>query len=610
MRNNVGQASRLPVSNLTGRRDARPTALPRSLAWTACAALLLATTLHAADAPTNKVATSKSGMVASVHPLATDAGVAALARGGNAVDAAIATALTLGVVDQHNSGLGGGCFILIRRADGKLVAIDGRETAPAKATRDMYLRDGKPQPELSQSGPLAAATPGALAAYELALREHGRLKLADVALPAAEIANQGFPLDKPNASALGRLAAKLRDVNGGTVSLLKGDGTPYAEGEIIKQPDLARTYRAIAEQGPDWFYRGPFAQAAGQWMADHGGILSADDFAAYRPVVREPLVTTYRSRTIVGFPPPSSGGVHVAQILNMLESFDLREIHSRSPGEYHHVLAEAMKLAFADRAFWLGDPAFARVPRGLIGREYAQALAAKIDLAKATPVAGHGTPADADERVFEKHTTHIAAADAAGNWVAITQTVNTSYGSKVIVPGTGVVLNNEMDDFAIAPGTPNAFGLIGAEANAVAPGKRPLSSMSPTIILEDGQPVMTLGAAGGPTIINQVVQAIVRRFDLALPLEECLAQPRIHHQWSPDLLRVENRLSAEIQQALTDRGHKLTPTTAQIGVTQAIEFDRASGQFRGLADPRVPGKAAGLDEEGEKERRRDGKKLK
>jgi gamma-glutamyltranspeptidase/glutathione hydrolase len=280
-------------------------------------------------------------------------------------------------------------------------------------------------------------------------------------------------------------------------------------------------------------------------------------------------------------------------MLNILEHFDLGAIHTREPGEYQHVLAEAMKLAFADRAYWLGDPAFTRVPRGLVDKEYARLLAAKIDLAKATPVAGYGTPDGADERVFEKHTTHIAAADAAGNWVAITQTINTSYGSKVIVPGTGVVLNNEMDDFAIAPGTPNAFGLVGAEANAVAPGKRPLSSMSPTIILYDGRPVMTLGAAGGPTIINQVVQAIVRRIDLGLPLEDCLSQPRIHHQWSPDLLRLEAKMDERVQKSLASRGHQLTVTTAQIGVTQAIEFDKASRLFHGLPDPRVSGQAAG-----------------
>lgn len=553
---------------------------------------LLASVALSADLPPN-AGTSAKGMVASVHPLATEAGVAALKNGGNAIDAAVAVGLTLGVVDAHNSGLGGGCFILIRRADGKFYAIDGRETAPAKATRDMYLKDGKPQPELSQSGPLAAATPGALAGYALAVKSHGRLKLADLAGPAAELAERGFAIDKPNASALARVAPTLVKNCGPEVSLLKADGSAYHEGEILKQPDLAKVYRGIAEKGTDYFYRGPVAAAVGKWMAEHGGRLTAEDFANYEPALREPLVTTYRGRTVVGFPPPSSGGVHVAELLNILENFDVAAIHRRDPGEYHHLLAEVMKLAFADRAYWLGDPDFARVPKGLIDKAYAKSLAAKIDLAKAMRVAGHGTPADADERVFLKHTTHVAAADSEGNWVAMTQTVNTSYGCKVIVPGTGVVLNNEMDDFAIAPGQPNAFGLIGAEANAVEPLKRPLSSMSPTIVLENNQPVMTIGAAGGPTIISQVVQGIVRRFDLGLPLAEALAQPRIHHQWSPDLLRVENRIDPSIQKALRDRGHELTVTTAQIGVTQAIEFDRSKGQFLGLHDPRVPGKAAG-----------------
>jgi gamma-glutamyltranspeptidase/glutathione hydrolase len=555
------------------------------------AAIFNSATITAADSPA-KAATSAKAMVASVHPLATDAGLAALRSGGNAVDAAIAVALTLGVVDSHNSGLGGGCFILIRRADGKLVAIDGREAAPAKATRDMYLRDGKPEPNLSQAGPLAIATPGALAGYALALKEHGRLKLPDLARPASQLAENGFQVDPHYAGILSRNAAQLRKFSGQTCPFLKADGTLHRAGETLKQPDLARTLRGIAEQGPDYFYRGPFAAALGAWMAEHGGLISAEDFASYQPQVREPLVTAYRGRTIVGFPPPSSGGVHVAQILNILENFDVAAIHKNDAGEYHHLLAEAMKLAFADRAYWLGDPAFARVPKGLIDKDYARQLAAKIDLAKATPVAGHSTPSAADERVFEKHTTHIAAADAEGNWVAITQTINTGYGSLVVVPGTGVVLNNQMDDFAIAPGTPNAFGLVGAEANAVAPGKRPLSSMSPTIVLMDGQPVMTIGAAGGPTIISQVVQGLVRTIDLGLPLDQALAQPRIHHQWSPDAVRVESRLDESLKQALTNRGHKLTPV-GNMGVSQSIQYDRASGQFSGLHDPRVPGKAAG-----------------
>jgi len=554
-------------------------------------ALSLIISTLAADLPPN-AAVSAKGMVASVHPLATDAGVAALNRGGNAIDAAIAVGLTLGVVDAHNSGLGGGCFILIRRADGKLFAIDGRETAPAKASRDMFLKDGKPDTNLSQMGPLAVATPGALAAYELAVKSHGKLPLAELVLPAAKIADEGFRLDANNASVLARNAAVLRKHSGSKLDILQADGKPYVAGELLRQPDLAKTYRSIAERGADWFYRGAFAQSVGDWMSKNGGVLSADDFAAYRPVEREPLVTAYRGRTIVGFPPPSSGGIHVAQILNILEGHDLAALHAKDAGEYQHVLAEAMKLAFADRAFWLGDADFVRVPQGLIDKEYARTLAAKIIPGKATPLAGHGTPPAADERVFLKHTTHIAAADAEGNWVAMTQTINTGYGSLVIVPGTGLVLNNEMDDFSIAPGKPNAFGLVGAEANAVAPGKRPLSSMSPTIVLEDGRPVLTVGAAGGPTIITQVLQALVRTIDLNQPLPDALAQPRIHHQWSPDEVRHETKLAAELQKSLADRGHQLK-SVGKMGVTQAIGFDPASGQFLGVHDPRVPGKAAG-----------------
>lgn len=546
----------------------------------------------AAELPAN-AARSAKGMVATVNPLATDAGVAALKRGGNAIDAAVAAGITLGVVDTHNSGLGGGCFVLIRRADGKFFAIDGRETAPGRATRDMYLRDGKPEPELSQTGPLACATPGALAGYALAVREHGKLKLSDLVTPAAELAENGFPLDRVSAASLSRMAATLVKVNGSGVSLLKADGKAYAEKEILKQPDLAKTLRGIAKDGPDYFYRGHFATAVGHWMAEHGGLLSAHDFAMYQPVLRQPLVTAYRGRNIVGFPPPSSGGLHVAQILNILENFDVAAIYRRDPGEYLHLVAEAMKLAFADRAYWLGDPDFARVPRGLADKQYAKNLAAKIDLAKATPVPTHGIPSGANDNVFQKHTTHVAAADAAGNWVAMTQTVNTSYGCKVIVPGTGVMLNNQMDDFAIAPGTPNSFGLVGMEANAVAPGKRPLSSMSPTIVLENDRPVLTVGAAGGPTIITQVLQALVRRLDLGMTLEESLKQPRIHQQWSPDVVRIESKLDESLQKALTSRGHKLNPV-ANMGVSQAIEWDAASKSFLGVHDPRVPGKAGGV----------------
>ncbi len=412
-------------------------------------------------------------MVASVHPLATDAGVAAFEAGGNAVDAAIATGLTLGVVDTANSGIGGGCFILIHKADGTLVAIDGREKAPAAATRDMFIRDGKADPALSQVGPLAVGVPGALAAYQLALQQCGKLPLKDLLEPAAKLAEGGFPIDSVNAGKLAAQAENLAKFAGTRSVLLKADRSPWAKGHKLVQKGLAKTYRAIAAEGIDWFYRGPFAAKVGKWMADNGGVLTAEDFAAYQPVEREPLESTYRGWTIIGFPPPSSGGVHVAEMLNMLEHFDVSAEYRKDPARALNIIAQAMDLAFADRAYWLGDPDFAQVPRGLTDRGYAAELAKRIDPEHAIEIESHGEPPAAADDVFgEKHTTHIAAADSEGNWVAMTQTINLTYGSKVIVPGTGVMLNDEMDDFSAQPGVANAFGLIGGENNAVQPGKR------------------------------------------------------------------------------------------------------------------------------------------
>lgn len=571
--------------------------------------------------------TDPRGAVATVHPLATEAGLDALRAGGNAVDAAVAAALMLGVVDGHNSGIGGGCFLLIRTASGEFIAIDGRETAPARATRDMFLRrdrpdfrvkeDGtvpldlaplgplklQPQPELSLTGPLAVATPGALAAYELALRRCGRLGLSKLFLPAAEVAENGFPIGKAYAARLERMADTLARFPGTHEILLRPDGTPYRAGEILRQADLAATYRQIAEKGIDWFYRGTFAERVGKWMEENGGILSADDFARYRPQLREPLVGTYRGYTIVGFPPPSSGGVHVQQILNVLEHFDLKKLHAERPARLYHVLAEAIELAFADRAHWLGDPDFVRVPRGLVDKQYGAELARRIDLNRSIEVSGHGRPPRAEEDYFgtpgrrrdalggttpaaEKHTTHIATADAEGNWVALTATVNTEFGSKVIVPGTGVVLNNEMDDFAADPGASNAFGLVGAEANAVASGKRPLSSMSPTIVLKDGEPILTLGAAGGPTIITQVVQAITWHLDFGLPLPEAVAASRIHHQWRPDELRVEESIPEPIVEELVRMGHNVK-RVEPMGRLQAVATLPHGRGFVIVRDPRV-----------------------
>ena len=541
---------------------------------------------------TRHTATSNRNMVVSVHPLATDAGVAAFEKGGNAVDAAIATALTLGVVDGFNSGIGGGCFILVRKSNGQIFAIDGREMAPGLATRDMYLRDGKADGSLSKIGPLACGTPGALAAYSRAVEEHGRMSLKDLILPAAEIAENGFVINQVFEKKLDTVRKHLPKFEGTRQVLLKEDGRMYTAGDRLIQIDLARTYRAIGEHGKDWFYQGAFARDTAAWIKKHGGILSESDFANYKTVARAPVKSTYRGYEIIGFPPPSSGGIHVAQILNILESFDLAKIYQQDPVRLKHVVAEAMKIAFADRAHWLGDSDFVKVPRGLIDKSYAAKLASRIDISKTTPVKSHGLPPGNASRFFGKHTTHLCAADREGNWVAITTTVNTPFGSKVIVPGLGVVMNNQMDDFSIAPGTPNAYGLIGAENNAIAPGKRPLSSMSPTIVLKNGQPVMSVGAAGGPKIITQVVWAIINQIDLKMPVGAAISDARVHHQWVPDRLRVETTLPANWIRSLESMGHKIQKSSI-MGVSQAIAFDPETGQFVGAHDPRVPGKAAG-----------------
>jgi gamma-glutamyltranspeptidase/glutathione hydrolase len=535
-------------------------------------------------------AVAERGMVASVHPLATKAGVEAFGKGGNAVDAAVATALTLGVVDAHNSGIGGGCFVLIHKADGSILCIDGREMAPAAAGRDMFMRRGKADTHLSQTGPLASGVPGSLLAYQQALDEAGKLKLLDLLVPAADLAASGFAIDEVWARKLKSVAGDLIQFPASAAQFLKPDGSLYEAGDVIRLPDLADSYRAIASQGVAWFYRGPFAWSVERWMKANGGILTAADFAAYHTVRRQPLITDYRGHRIIGMPPPSSGGVHVAQILNILSRFDLPRL---SAADRHHVLAEAMKLAFADRAHWLGDPDFVKVPRGLVDPSYGRQLASRIRLDRAIEVPTHGQPPRGQLDAFErKHTTHIAAADAQGNWVAITATINTAFGSKVVVPGTGVVLNNQMDDFSVEPGVPNAFKLVGAEANAVAPRKRPLSSMSPTIILRDGKPIMTIGAAGGPTIITQVVQGIVRRIDLGDELDRALAGPRIHHQWAPDELRVEQALGEGLIRSLEDKGHTVRVTTA-LGSSNAVATSVDGTKLVGVSEPRVPGKAAG-----------------
>ncbi len=528
-----------------------------------------------------QVSADERAAVATVNPYATQIAIDTIARGGNAIDAAIAAAFTLGVVDGHNSGIGGGCFILVRMADGRIFAIDGREMAPAAATRDMFVVDGKANPELSRTGALAAGIPGSVAAFDKLQKLGGKLTFREVILPAADLAEKGFPISPALAERITATADNLAKFPASAVIYLDKNNKPLSAFSLLQQKDLAATYRSIAKQGSSYFYSGDFAKKTGRWMAANGGMITSKDFANYQIKMRKPIVSEFAGYTLYGFPPPSSGGVHVAQILNILEQFDLNKL---APAERYHLMAEAMKFAFADRAYWLGDSDFTKVPLSIADKRYAKAIAQKISLEKTTADITAGNPDVDIQHLMQKHTTHIAAADLDGNWVAITSTVNTSFGSKVVIPGTGVVLNNQMDDFSAQVGAANAFGLVGSDANAIAARKRPLSSMSPTLVFKNGEPVMTLGAAGGPTIISQVVQTLLYALNDSMPVEKAMAQARIHQQWNPNLLFVESAMPVEIQQALRKKGHELK-IWPSMGASQAIQL--RDGKLVPVAEPRV-----------------------
>ncbi len=540
-----------------------------------------------------------ANVAATVHPIASQAALNMYQKGGNAVDAAIAAALCLGVVDGHNSGIGGGCLMLIRTQGGALHAIDGRETAPAEASETMYVRDGKPVAELSQTGSLACAVPSQIAALKLAHDRLGILKWESLFEPAVEAAEIGYPIGFATHNAIASERANLAKCDASRTVLLKPDGSVPKVGEVLRQSDLAQTLRQIAKNGPAWFYTGDFANAAVEHLEKHAGILALADFANYRAIERTCLKTNYRNYQVIGFPTPSSGGIHIAQMLNMLGKFDVAKIYAKSKGEFFHLLAECMKRAFADRAHWLGDSDFVDVPKFLVDPAYAASLASQIRLDKASSAIVHGNSIMDEDK---KHTTHLATADALGNWVALTSTVNTTWGCKVMIPGTGVMLNNQMDDFSISPGVPNAFGLIGSEANAIAPNKRPLSSMSPSIVLEkNGTPFLTCGAAGGPKIINATLQNIVRCIDLNESIDQAIASARIHQQWRPDVVYHEPNLGG-LRQALTDSrdsssnaskhlatlGHPLK-VASSLAIAQGIQ--KTDLGLLATSDPRIDGQA-------------------
>jgi gamma-glutamyltranspeptidase/glutathione hydrolase len=524
---------------------------------------------------------SEYGAVATVHPLATQAAAQQLEQGGSAIDAVIAAALTLGVVDSYNSGIGGGLFAVVHWADGRVEAIDGREMAPAKAHRDMYIRNGKAQPSLSREGALAIGIPGSVAAFEYLSEKGGKTPLASLYRQAANVAEQGFILSPSYSKRLQRTAKALQRFPATAAIFLNEQSQPWSAGYRLRQSDLAQTYRQLALKGSDYFYRGEFAKAVALWMKNHEGIIYRGDFSAYELRHRQPVHSQFLGNDIYGFPPPSSGGVHVAEILNILQQFDFQGVPLP---ERQHLIVEAMKLAFADRAHWLGDPDFVDVPRGLIDVAYAKRLAAKINPEAATQVPSHNTPEDAAQKLFDKHTTHISVADRHGNWISMTTTLNTSFGSKVVIPGTGVLMNNQMDDFSAQPNVPNAYGLVGSEANSIQAKKRPLSSMSPTIVVRDKQPIMAIGAAGGPMIITQVTQALIHYLGFNESLYNALASPRIHQQWKPDKVFFDKTLPLSQRQALEAKGHQTKQLRFE-GSTNAVAMEKSG--FNAVSEPRL-----------------------
>jgi gamma-glutamyltranspeptidase/glutathione hydrolase len=547
-------------------------------------------------------AESRGGMVASPQSDATRAGAAVLAAGGNAVDAAVVTAFALGVSDPHHSGIGGGGFVLLRLADGRAFALDARETAPAAATRDMFVAPGVPQ-HASRAGALSVATPGLLAGLALALERWGTLSLGEALAPAVELAERGFAIGPQHAASLRAwhqlgLAARFPE----TARIqLPPDGLPPRAGFRLVQTDLARSLRLIAARGPAVFYEGDLARAIVAEVQKGGGLLTLEDLAVYAPKLREPVRGTYRGIEVLSFPPPSSGGVALVEALNILEGVD---VASRGAGSSAaiHVVAEAMKLAFADRAAWLGDPDFVEVPvAGLVSKPYAAALAERLHPAwwrrppwqwgrgeRALRVRGPGEPPRG------AGTTHLSVMDAAGNAVAITQTVNLLFGSGVTVPGTGIVLNDEMDDFSVAPDVPNAFGLVDVRgANAVAPGKRPLSSMTPSVLVAHGRPLLATGSPGGPRIISTTLLSVLNVVDFGMDVQEAVSAPRFHHQWQPDELVLEPATPRDVAEALEARGHRVVLSERDWSSAQAVHFDAASGLFFGGSDPRSDGLALG-----------------
>jgi gamma-glutamyltranspeptidase/glutathione hydrolase len=534
----------------------------------------------------------REGMAVTSHFLATQSAREVLKNGGNAIDAAVTAAFSLAVTQPRSGNIGGGGFMLISSEQkDEVVAIDYREKAPGKATVDMFLdKDGNADSQVSRYSHLAAGVPGTVAGLALALEQYGTISLKEALVPAIKLADEGFIVTPRFSDGLKAKEEMLKKWDSSKRIFYKADGSYYEPGDLFIQNDLAATLKRISENGIKEFYEGKTAELLVAEMAKHGGLISMDDMKNYSPGLRTPVYGNYRGYDVYSMSPPSSGGVHVAQILNILEGYPISE-YGHNSAQTIHLMAEAMKRAYADRSMYLGDEDFVKVPlKGLTSKKYAAALREGIDTKKATP---SETIAPGKPLPFESNeTTHFSIVDKYGNAVSNTYTINFSYGSGIVVEGAGFLLNNEMDDFSSKPGVPNAYGLIGGEANKIEPNKRMLSSMSPTIVKQDGKNFLVTGSPGGSRIITTTLQVIMNVIDHGLNIQSAVAAPRIHHQWLPDQLRVEEGLSPDTVKGLQDMGHDVKQKSA-MGAIQSIMIK--DGAMYGGADPRrSTGLAAGL----------------
>lgn len=558
---------------------------------------LVATVAAAPLRPTH----ASHAMVTSVHELASHAGVEMLRAGGNAVDAAVATGFALAVVHPQAGNIGGGGFMLFRTTEGKDHFIDFREKAPAAATEKMYLdAQGNVIKDSSLVGYKSVGVPGSVAGLVYAEKQYGKLSIEKVMAPAIKLARDGFPLAYEDTQDLKRDEYLAQFPESKRIFLR--DGNFYEPGEIFKQPELARTLERLAKD-PDDFYHGAMGRELAAAIHKGGGLVTAEDLAAYEVKEREPVRGSYRGYDVISAPPPSSGGVALVEILNILEGFDLAKLGNRS-GDAIHLEVEAFRRAFYDRAEFMGDPDFAKVPVAqLIDKKYAAAWRESIDTNQASLSQTLKRPPIFNELEREaqlrsttirepENTTHYSVVDAEGNAVSVTTTLNDSFGSRVTAEGLGFLLNDEMDDFTSKPGVPNGYGLIQGPANAIGPGKRPLSAMTPTIVLKDGKLFLVLGSPGGPTIITTVANVLIGVVDFSLDIQEAVNAPRFHHQWLPDQIMVEDRLSPDTMNVLRSKGHKLTVRHFW-GDAECIMIDPKTGERLAGADGRNNGKAVG-----------------